>query len=183
VICSNREIRKLIKSGLKIEPALKERHLRSIGIRCHLADQILVPKKNQRIDIRVSSSVDCSRVQMKKAGFVLRPGDFVLGATIERIWTDRRLVCRIEGRSTIARLGLVIHCTSGTLDSLFDDARAAVLEIVNVGRSSVVLYPKMPIAMIIVEHVRGAIEGPVQDQYAGQIGPVAPNLRFKTPQF
>jgi deoxycytidine triphosphate deaminase len=71
---------------------------------------------------------------------VLGPGDFVLGSTLERVSVPRDLVARVEGRSTIGRLALLIHATAGFIDPGFEGEIA--LELANLGRLPVVLHPR-----------------------------------------
>jgi len=63
----------------------------------------------------------------------MKPGDFVLGSTVESLRLHPTLACRLDGRSTLARLGLLVHCTSETIDSIHQAHRSIVLEIANVG--------------------------------------------------
>lgn len=90
---------------------------------------------------------------------VLAPGRFILGQThewvelplIEEI--DRRLAARIEGKSSFARCGLIVHFTAPTIHAGFKGT--ITLEIMNFGPYSISLRPRMPICQLIIEEVRG----------------------------
>ena len=72
--------------------------------------------------------------------FVLHPGEFVLGSTSERVEVPDDLVARIEGKSSLGRLGLLIHSTAGFVDAGFDGH--LTLELANVANLPIRLYPR-----------------------------------------
>jgi dCTP deaminase len=83
--------------------------------------------------------------------FIVHPGEFVLGTTLEQVRVPDDLVARLDGRSSIGRLGIVIHSTAGYIDPGFEGA--ITLEISNLGRIAVALYPKMRICQISFEQM------------------------------
>ena len=91
--------------------------------------------------------------------FVLEPNRFVLGRTQERVELplfdepDKSLAARVEGKSSYARCGLLVHFTAPTIHAGFEGT--ITLEIINLGRYSISLHPCMPICQLIVEEVRG----------------------------
>jgi dCTP deaminase len=105
--------------------------------------------------------------------FTLAPGQFVLGKTIERIalpivGDEGNLAARVEGRSSFARCGLVIHFTAPTIHSGFDGT--ITLELMNSGPNSIVLTEGMKLCQIIIEEVRGR-PIPNPSQFHGQTRP------------
>jgi dCTP deaminase len=78
--------------------------------------------------------------------FVLHPGEFALGATLERVGLPDDLVGRLEGKSSLGRLGLIIHSTAGYIDPGFDGT--ITLELSNVAKLPIPLYPGMFIGQI-----------------------------------
>lgn len=78
--------------------------------------------------------------------FVLHPGEFVLGRTIEVVSIPDDIVCRIEGKSSIGRLGLIVHATAGFVDPGFNGS--LTLEITNFNSVPIVLRPGLPIAQL-----------------------------------
>jgi dCTP deaminase len=91
-------------------------------------------------------------------GFALQPGSFVLGNTIERIELpivsgQTSLAARVEGRSSFARCGLIIHFTAPTIHAGFSGT--ITLEMTNLGSYPIMLYQDLPICQLIIEEVRG----------------------------
>jgi len=78
--------------------------------------------------------------------FVIHPGEFVLGNTVERVTMPDDLVARIEGKSSLGRLGLIVHATAGFVDPGFSGT--LTLEITNLTRVPIVLWPGKPIAQL-----------------------------------
>ena len=78
--------------------------------------------------------------------FILHPGEFVLGTTLERVAIPDDLVGRLEGKSSLGRLGLLIHSTAGFVDAGF--AGNLTLELSNVANLPITLYPGMKIGQI-----------------------------------
>jgi dCTP deaminase len=78
--------------------------------------------------------------------FVIHPGEFVLGRTEERVEMPDDLVARIEGKSSLGRLGLIVHATAGFVDPGFKGT--LTLEITNLTRVPIILWPGKPIAQL-----------------------------------
>jgi dCTP deaminase len=105
--------------------------------------------------------------------FVLHPGEFALGFTLERIRVPRDLVARVEGRSSVGRLAIVVHATAGFIDPGFEGQ--ITLELSNLGRCAVKLYPGMRISQIVFHTLTTPAERPYGtgrgSKYQGQLGP------------
>jgi len=104
----------------------------------------------------------------------LHPGEFVLGSTAERIGIPDDLVGRLEGKSSLARLGLVIHSTAGFVDAGFDGY--LTLELSNVASLPITLYPGMKIGQISFMQMTTPADTPygsgaLGSKYQGQRGP------------
>ena len=78
--------------------------------------------------------------------FVIHPGEFVLGRTLEWVRLPDDVVARIEGKSSLGRLGLIVHATAGFVDPGFEGT--LTLEITNLTRIPIVLWPRKPIAQL-----------------------------------
>ena len=78
--------------------------------------------------------------------FVIHPGEFVLGRTQERVEIPDDIVARIEGKSSLGRLGLIVHATAGFVDPGFKGT--LTLEITNLTRVPIILWPSKPIAQL-----------------------------------
>ena len=106
--------------------------------------------------------------------FVLHPGEFVLGSTFERVAVPNDLVARIEGKSSLGRLGLLIHSTAGFIDAGFDGH--ITLELSNVANLPITLYPGMKIGQISFLRMTTPADvpygtGALGSKYQGQRGP------------
>ena len=106
--------------------------------------------------------------------FVLHPGEFALGSTMEKVSIPPDLVARLEGRSSIGRIAVVVHATAGFVDPGFEGQ--ITLELSNLGRCAVKLYPGMRISQIVFHQMTSAAErpyGPARgSKYHGQQGPI-----------
>jgi dCTP deaminase len=104
----------------------------------------------------------------------LHPGEFVLGVTKERVALPNDLVGRLEGKSSLGRLGLLIHSTAGFVDPGFDGH--LTLELSNVANLPITVYPQMRIGQISFLRMTGPAEVPygsseLQSKYQHQRGP------------
>ncbi len=107
---------------------------------------------------RLSSTYDISR----EHPFVLGPDALVIATTLERISLSDRLAARVEGKSSLARLGISVHLTAPKVDPGFSNY--ITLEIKNSGPHRVALSPMMTIATLILEELRS----PATVLYTGQ---------------
>jgi dCTP deaminase len=106
--------------------------------------------------------------------FILHPGEFVLGQTLERVSLPDDLVARLEGKSSLGRLGLLIHSTAGFVDSGFSGN--LTLELSNVANLPITIYVGMPIGQISFMRMDGPVERPYgardnSSKYQGQDEP------------
>jgi len=105
--------------------------------------------------------------------FIVQPGEFVLGVTMEKIKVPDDLVVRVEGRSSIGRLGIIIHSTAGFVDPGFEGT--ITLEISNLNRLPVALYPGMRVCQLAFEKMTSPAEQPYykksHSKYQGQMLP------------
>lgn len=106
------------------------------------------------IDTRDPQTVQraCERFEINsESGLILDPGDFILGETQERITLKRGLGARVEGKSTLGRIGILVHVTAGFVDPGFSGR--ITLEFKNVGSLAVRLWPGQKIAQIAFEKI------------------------------
>lgn len=115
--------------------------------------------------------------------FVLHPGEFVLGATYERVCLGDDIAARLEGKSSLGRLGLLTHSTAGFIDPGFDGH--VTLELSNTATMPILLYPGMKIGQLCFFSLSSAAEHPygssaAGSHYQGQRGPTPSrsHLRF-----
>ena len=106
--------------------------------------------------------------------FILHPGEFVLGSTLEYVRLPGDLVARLEGKSSLGRLGLLIHSTAGLIDPGFEGH--LTLELSNVANLPITIYPGMKIGQISFFQMTSEALHPygtkqVGSKYQGQRGP------------
>jgi len=106
--------------------------------------------------------------------FILHPGEFVLGSTLERMTLPNDLVARLEGKSSLGRLGLLIHSTAGFIDPGFDGH--VTLELSNVANLPITIYDGMKIGQISFMQLTEPASAPygssaLGSKYQGQRGP------------
>lgn len=94
------------------------------------------------------------------------------------------LVCRLDGRSTLARLGIIVQCTSTAIDSINTEYRSIVLEIANISNSTIVIPNRHPIGMVTFEMISTPVSKlTIQKQYSEQNKVEPPNLNFKVEDY
>jgi dCTP deaminase len=108
--------------------------------------------------------------------FILHPGEFVLGQTLERVTLPNDLVARLEGKSSLGRLGLLIHSTAGFVDSGFSGN--LTLELSNVANLPITIYHRMPIGQLSFMRMDAPVDRPygsaeTGSKYQGQTEPTA----------
>ena len=104
-------------------------------------------------------------VVSKEEAFILHPGEFVLGQTLESIALPNDIVARLEGKSSLGRLGLLIHSTAGFVDPCFDGN--LTLELSNVANLPITIYYGMPIGQISFMRMDGPVDMPYGASEAG----------------
>ena len=165
MILSDIDIRKSLAKGvIRIEPLPDlEVDLGSCSIDFRLGDTFRVFEKSRvsYIDLMLTSNSDylTEKVSVDKdIGFLLHPGDFVLAPTLEKLELSDNVAGRLEGRSSLARLGLIVHSTAG----LFDPGWSGVptLELGNLGVLPIRLYPGIRICAFTFHRVSSEVEVP-----------------------
>ena len=119
----------------------------SVDIRLGNSFRVFHNHRIQSIDLAAPPSDLTEHVEIGDDGeFVLHPNEFVLGRTIERVELATDIVSRIEGKSSLGRLGLIVHATAGFVDPGFKGS--LTLEIANFNSVPIVLRPGLPIAQL-----------------------------------
>lgn len=177
MIFSDRSIKEAITSGrISIDPydaAMVQPS--SIDLRCSPHFRVfenhryaLIDPKSPQGDLTIG--VEASEGEP----FILHPGEFVLGSTAEVIGLSDDVVARLEGKSSLGRLGLLIHSTAGFIDPGFSGQ--VTLELSNVANLPIAIYPGMKIGQISFYEMTTPAEFPygspeLGSKYQGQTGP------------
>lgn len=149
MVLSDRTIREEIQRGRIIIEPLDWRCLQPASIDVHLDRRFLVFRNSRRpyVDVRQNTDDLTDMVEIEgDSPFILHPGEFVLGSTLERLALPDDIVARIEGKSSLGRLGLLIHSTAGYVDPGWHGQ--LTLELSNVSNLPVTLYHRMKIGQV-----------------------------------
>lgn len=171
MILSDREIKKALREKKIVvnpKPNLKEQ-LGSSSLDLRLGYHFRV-YKHRRLpyidpyDPETTRGMTEEVIISKKAPYVIQPGEFCLASVLEWVELPDDLAARIDGRSSLGRLGLVIHSTAGHIDPGF--AGSITMELSNIGMMPIMLYPKMRICQLVFE----ALSSPAETPYGKKIG-------------
>lgn len=192
MILSDRDIKAAIASGrVKIEsshPELMQHiHASSMDLRLGNVFKIYEHAKHALLDPKDPKTfASAMRIVTITDGdpFIVQPGEFILGVTQEKITVPDDLVVRVEGRSSIGRMGIIVHSTAGFVDPGFSGT--ITLEISNLNRMPIALYPGMRICQIAFEMMTSKAETPYDkkpfSKYQGQMLPEESRLSID-PEF
>ena len=177
MILSDRTIRELLANGRIVIDPLDMADIQPSSVDLHLDDRFRVFLHHTRrvIDVKEDQTDLTEEVVVTgQDSFVLHPGEFALGATLERVAIPDDLVGRIEGKSSLGRLGLLIHTTAGFVDAGWDGH--LTLELSNVANLPITLYPGMKIGQISFIQMTTPADVPygadsLRSKYRGQRGP------------
>jgi dCTP deaminase len=185
MILSDRDIKKFLKSGkIKISPApdlasqlgscMLDLRLGNIyRVFNHSKTPYLDPRKPETI-ANITSEIEIT----DEESFTLHPGEFILAMTKEYIEMPDDLTGRLEGRSSIGRMGVVVHSTAANIECGFRGN--FTLELANMGRIPVMLYPGIRICSLSFEELTSPAEVPYYKKksakYVGQTGPLSSKI-------
>jgi dCTP deaminase len=177
VILSDRTLREQLAAGRIVIEPLDESLIQPSSIDVRIANLFRVFRNHTAgtIDVKQDLTAMTELIEIPDDGvFMLHPGEFVLGSTLERIAVPDDLVARIEGKSSLGRLGLLIHSTAGFIDAGFDGH--VTLELANVASLPITLYPGMKIGQVSFMEMTTPADKPygsgaTGSKYQGQRGP------------
>jgi len=181
MILSDRDIKKAIQEGrITIDP-FDEKYIQPASIDLHLGNEFLVFDTKQNFIIDPKKPIDNMMKEIIIDGdspFVLHPGEFALGLIHETTGVGENLVGRLEGKSSVGRMGLLIHVTAGFLDP--GNSLKMTLELHNTATLPILLYHKMPIAQMAFEELSSPCENPYSNKenskYTGDMKPKASQM-------
>jgi dCTP deaminase len=188
VILSDRSIREELDAGGIVIDPLDEGCIQPSSVDLHV-DRFFRVFRNDTtpfIDPKRAQEDLTELVEVADGGaFILHPGEFVLGSTLERVALGAELVARLEGKSSLGRLGLLIHSTAGFVDPGWDGH--LTLELSNVANLPIAIYPDMKIGQISFLRMTTEAEVPygsdtTASKYKGQQGPTPSRYYLNFPE-
>jgi dCTP deaminase len=190
MVLSDVDIRRYIEGGkIRISPELPPEQYGSCSVDFRLGSEFSVFEHSRfaYIDLRDKSAIqDIMRTVTVKPGepFIMQPREFALAITEESLELDDDVLGRLEGRSSLGRIGIIVHGTAGLFDPGWRGK--ATLELSNLGRLPVALYPGMRICSFTFEQLSSPVSVPYYkkagNKYAGQISPLASKLTSEVSQ-
>jgi dCTP deaminase len=179
MILSDRDIRAAIADGRIVIDPFSPESVQPSSVDLHLGNKFRVFRNSRYpyIDVRIEQPDLTELVEISGDDpFILHPGEFVLGSTLERVALPDDLVARLEGKSSLGRLGLLIHSTAGYVDPGWDGT--LTLELSNVANLPITLYHGMRIGQISFQRLSSPVEIGYGDErlgsrYRGQTDPTA----------
>ncbi|MFG1872171.1 dCTP deaminase [Micromonospora arborensis] len=177
MLLSDRDLVAQIKAGSlalePFEPALVQPS--SVDVRLDSLFRVFETHQHTHIDPSVRQDDLTTLVEVPEGDpFVLHPGEFVLGSTFEVVSLGEQLAARLEGKSSLGRLGLLVHSTAGFIDPGFSGH--VTLELSNVANLPIILWPGMKIGQLCVFRLSSPAVHPYGSavygsRYQGQRGP------------
>jgi dCTP deaminase len=177
MVLSDRSIREALEQGRIIIDPLNDECIQPSSVDLHIDQYFRVFRNHTQrvIDVREDQEDLTELVDVGPSDpLILHPGEFLLGSTIERVALPDDLVARLEGKSSLGRLGLLIHSTAGFVDAGWDGH--LTLELSNVANLPITLYPGMKIGQISFFEMTTPADRPygsagLGSKYRGQRGP------------
>jgi dCTP deaminase len=178
MVLADRTIRRLLEEGrIGIDPYDDELvQPSSVDVRVDRFFRVFRNSRYPYIDVKepMEDLTELVEVPDEDEPFILHPGEFVLGSTLERITLPDDLVARLEGKSSLGRLGLLIHSTAGFIDPGWDGH--VTLELSNVANLPITIYHGMKIGQLSFVQLTEPAESPygaalLGSKYQGQAGP------------
>ncbi len=179
MVLSDRTIKELLDEGRIIIDPLDLRDVQPASVDVHLDRKFLVFRNSRRpfIDVRENTDdlTEMAEIEDDRP-FILHPGEFVLGSTLEMIGLPDDLVARLEGKSSLGRIGLLIHSTAGYVDPGWRGH--LTLELSNVANLPITLYYGMRIGQVSFLRLSTPAENlygspALRSKYQGQVEPTA----------
>ncbi len=185
-ILSDEDLRKYLDEGkIVIDPLIDEKQIQPSSIDMRIGDEFKVfkvirkPYIDPKDEEEIASYMESMVVDEGKA-FIIHPNEFALATTYEYVKVPEDLVARVEGRSSMGRLGVTMHVTAGFIDPGFEGK--ITLEISNIGAMPVALYPGQRVCQLVFETMTSPAKRPYghpdrQSKYMGQKRPESSRIK------
>ncbi len=179
MILSDKDIKQALADGkIKIDP-LFPNSIQPASVDVHLGADFLVFKNTNNICIDPKEPIDNMMEELSiddDRQFILHPGEFALGMTYETVSVPHDMVLQLNGKSSLGRIGLIVHATAGYVDP--GNTLKITLELHNLANLPIKLYYKMPIAQVAYVKLSSTVDVPygkdaLNSKYFGSTKPIA----------
>ena len=183
-VLSDRTIKQELASGRLVIDPLDQDCIQpaSIDLRLDRAFRVFRVTRRPFVDVRqpVDDLTELVTIESEEP-FIVQPGTFCLGSTLESVTLPDDIVARVDGKSSLGRLGLLVHATAGYVDPGWTGK--LTLELSNQSQMPIALYPGMRIAQISFLRLSSPVDRPygspqLGSKYQGQTGPT-PSRAFQ----
>jgi dCTP deaminase len=181
MILSDKDIRlEIKKKRIKISPFNAD-NIQPASLDVRMGNEFRIFKNTTKPFLDVKEPVEdfMELITVKKGGqIIVHPGEFLLGTTLEKVCVPHDLVAQLNGRSSIGRLGIIVHATAGFIDPGFEGY--VTLEMTNVANIPIALYAGMRIGQLAFTRLSSPAENPYGpkkgSKYSGQVGPTTSRI-------
>ena len=179
MILSDRDLKKALEEGkIKVDP-LFPNSMQPASIDVHLGADFLIFRNEQYTCIDPKEPIDAMMEPLTiddNRQFILHPGQFALGMTYETVSVPHDMVVQLNGKSSLGRIGLIVHATAGYVDP--GNILKITLELQNLANLPIKLYYKMPIAQVAFVTLTSTVDVPygqdkLNSKYYGATNPQA----------
>jgi dCTP deaminase len=184
MVLSDVDIRRYLGEGkIRVSPALPPEQFGSCSIDFRLGNEFSIFEHSRHAFIDLRNRVEIQSLMRTVTvadgeAFILQPREFALAITLETLELADDVLGRLEGRSSLGRIGIIVHGTAGLFDPGWSGK--ATLELSNLGIMPVALYPGMRICSMTFEQLSSPSSMPYRqkpgNKYAGQTSPLASKL-------
>ena len=169
ILTDKQILEKLQSQEIIIQPLPSPEQIQPASIDLRLGDEYLQPIHSTEV-LNISKS-EPQYQHIKGSAIILPPKEFLLATTVEHIEIPPNMIARVEGRSSVGRLGITVHITAGFIDAGFKGQ--ITLEIANLSNNSIMLFENMRICQIVFEELGETphrIYGECGNKYQNQKG-------------
>lgn len=184
MVLSDQDIRRYIDEGkIRVSPALPPEQFGSCSVDFRLGNEFSIFEHSKYPFIDLRNKIEIEKLMRPIVvpdgeAFILQPREFALAITLEHLELSDDVLGRLEGRSSLGRIGIIVHGTAGLFDPGWSGK--ATLELSNLGIMPVALYPGMRICSMTFEQLSSPSTMPYRkkpgNKYAGQQSPLASKL-------
>ncbi|GAB4370267.1 MAG: dCTP deaminase [Bryobacter sp.] len=184
MVLSDQDIRRYIDEGkIRVSPSLPPEQFGSCSVDFRLGNEFSIFEHSKHPFIDLRNKIEIEKLMRPIVvpdgeAFILQPREFALAITLEHLELSDDVLGRLEGRSSLGRIGIIVHGTAGLFDPGWSGK--ATLELSNLGIMPVALYPGMRICSMTFEQLSSPSIMPYRkkpgNKYAGQQSPLASKL-------